>query len=124
MVSLLPVSRLESVREGMSVVDAQNRRLGTVARVFPGYPNAVSTNEDELPSGLVGMIIVPLENTGGTSTVGTGYPYVVDRMLDDPEVPDELRLELLRSGFIELEAPGLRGAARHPWRPDRQCVRR
>src|SRR5579864_2223834 len=111
--SLFPVSPLEHVREGMSVVDAQNQGLGRVARVFPGYPNAVSTNDDELPSGLVGMIIAPLENTGGTSAVGTGYPYVIDRILDDPDVPDELRLELLRSGFIEVDGPGLSGAARY-----------
>jgi hypothetical protein len=113
MVSPFPVSPLERVREGMSVVDAQNQRLGRVARVFPGYPNAVSTNDDELPSGLVGMIIAPLENTGGTSTVGAGYRYVIDRILDDPDVPDELRLELLRSGFIEVDGPGLSGAARY-----------
>src|SRR5579859_4710410 len=112
MVSLFPVSPLERVREGMSVIDARNQRLGRVARVFPGYPNAVSTNDDELPSGLVGMIIAPLGNTGATSP-GTGYPYVIDRILDDPEVPDELRLELLRSGFIEVDGPGLNGAARY-----------
>jgi uncharacterized protein YrrD len=112
-VKLFPVSPLESVREGMSVVDAQNHRVGRVAAVFQGNPSAVSTNEDELPGGLVGMIIVPLENTGGTSSVGTGYPYIVDRILDDPEIPDELRLELVRGGFIEVDGPGLSGAARY-----------
>lgn len=62
---------------------------------------------------LVGLIIAPLPNTGGTSGAGVGYPYVVDRILNDPSIPDELRLELLRAGFIELDAPGLDGPARY-----------
>jgi hypothetical protein len=85
MVSLFPVSPLERVREGMVAVDAQNHRLGRVARVFPGYPNTVSTNDDELPSGLVGLIIAPLQNTGGTTSVGTGYPRMIDQILNDPD---------------------------------------
>jgi hypothetical protein len=91
MTSVFPVSPLESVREGMTIVDAQNRPLGTVTHVFPGSPNAVTTNENDLASGQVGMIIAPLENTGGTSTVGVAFPWVVDGMLNDTELPDELR---------------------------------
>src|SRR4051812_33665139 len=72
--SLFPTSPLERVREGMTVIDAQNRPLGTVANVFAGYPDAVNTNEDELASGLVGLIIAPLESTGGTTSVGRGVP--------------------------------------------------
>ena len=113
MAAVFPVSPLESVREGMTVVDAEGRELGKVARVFPGYPDAISTNEDELSSGLVGLIVVPLENTGGTTSSGAAIPLsVANRILTDPEVPDELRLELLRGGFIELDAPGVRGPAR------------
>jgi sporulation protein YlmC with PRC-barrel domain len=110
--SLFPTSPLERVREGMTVVDAQNRPLGTVANVFPGYPDAVTTNEDELQSGLVGLIIAPLESTGGTTSIGAAMPIVVERLLNDADVPDQLRLELLRAGFIEVKAPGLRGPAR------------
>jgi hypothetical protein len=110
---LFPVSPLESVREGMTVVDAQNRRLGRVAHVFPGYPDAVSTNEGELAGGPIKLIIVPLQNTGGTSSVGVAIPSVVRRMLNDPGIPDELRLELLRAGFIELDTLAARGTARY-----------
>ena len=53
----------------MTVVDAQDRVLGKVAGVFPGYPDAVSANENEPSTGLVGLIIAPMESTGGTSTV-------------------------------------------------------
>jgi sporulation protein YlmC with PRC-barrel domain len=113
MTSVFPVSPLESVREGMTIVDAQNRPLGTVTHVFPGSPNAVTTNENDLASGQVGMIIAPLENTGGTSTVGVAFPWVVDGMLNDPALPDELRLEHLRTGFVELDGPGVRGLARY-----------
>jgi len=113
MVSVFPVSPLESVREGMSVVDAQNRRFGKVARVFAGNPNAVTTNEDELRSGLVGLIIAPVTNTSATSSAAVGYPCVTGGILDDPELPDEFRLGLLRSGFIEVDGPGLKGPARY-----------
>jgi hypothetical protein len=110
--SVLPVSPLERVRKGMVVIDAQHRPVGTVADVFPGYPDAVSTNEGDLASGLVGLIIAPLESTGGTTSVAIGQPIIVDRLLDEPDIPDELRLGLLRA-FIELDAPDLRGAARY-----------
>jgi hypothetical protein len=33
--------------------------------------------------------------------VGVGVPFVVGGMLNDPDISDELRLELLRAGFIE-----------------------
>jgi hypothetical protein len=112
--SLFPSSPLERVAEGMTVVDAQNRPLGKVARVWPGYPFAVTVEEEEKTAGgPIGLVVVPLENPGGSTSVGVGTPFVVRRMLNDQDIPDELQLELLRAGFIELDAPGLRGAARY-----------
>jgi hypothetical protein len=109
---LFPVSPLERVREGMAVVDEHGRRLGRVASVFMGYPDAVApTTQDD--RGPVGLVIAPLENTGGTTSIGAVVPYVVRRIQNDSEIPDELRLNLLRAGFIELDAPGLRGPARY-----------
>jgi hypothetical protein len=110
---LFPVSPLESVREGMLVVDEQGRRLGTVARVRLGYPDAVTPGLDVASFTKVGLVVSPLENPGGTTSVGAGLPFVIDGSEFDPDVPDELRLELLRTGFIELDAPGLRGPARY-----------
>jgi hypothetical protein len=34
-------------------------------------------------------------------------------MLNDDDIPDELQMELLRAGFVELDAPGLKGPARY-----------
>jgi hypothetical protein len=110
---LFPVSPLESVREGMLVVDAQGRRLGTVARVRLGYPDAVTPSLDVGSFSKVGLVVSPLENTGGTTSVGAGVAFPIDDFQFGPDVPDELRLELLRTGFIELDAPGLRGPARY-----------
>jgi hypothetical protein len=110
---LFPVSPLESVREGMLVVDEHGRRLGTVARVRLGHPDAVTPGLDVASFSQVGLIVSPLENTGGTTSVGVGAPFPIDGIGIDPDVPDELRLELLRTGFIELDAPGLRGPARY-----------
>jgi hypothetical protein len=110
---LFPVSPLESVREGMLVVDEHGRRLGTVARVRLGHPDAVTPGLDVTSFSQVGLIVSPLENTGGTTSVGVGAPFPIDGIGIDPDVPDELRLELLRTGFIELDAPGLRGPARY-----------
>jgi hypothetical protein len=110
---LFPVSPLESVREGMLVVDEQGRRLGTVARVRLGYPDAVTPGLDVASLGQVGLVISPVGNTGGSTSIGAGAPFLTDSTGIDPDVPDELRLELLRTGFIELDAPGLRGPARY-----------
>src|SRR5207244_12524893 len=72
-----------------------------------------SVEEDRTASGPVGLLVVPLESTGGSTSVGVGTPYIVRQMLNDEDMPDELKMELLRSGFIELDAPGRKGPARY-----------
>jgi hypothetical protein len=110
---LFPVSPLERVSEGMTVVDEEGNRLGRVGRIFLGYPDAVEPSIDVLTPDALGLIVAPLENPGGTTSVGAAVPYVVRHLQNDPDLPDELRQELLRAGYIELDTPGRRGAARY-----------
>ncbi|HTD80074.1 MAG TPA: hypothetical protein VK898_20735 [Chloroflexota bacterium] len=45
--------------------------------------------------------------------VGVGVPFVVGRMLNDPDVPDEVRLELLRCRSV----PGVNRHRTDDWQP-------
>lgn len=87
---------VERVQEGMTVVDAAGEKLGTVAYVKMGDPQAVTTqgNEPGQP-GSIGE--VPLAVTGER----------------EPDVPEPLRSQLLRSGFIKVDRPGLLAADRY-----------
>src|SRR3979411_1130469 len=111
---LFPVSPLEGVREGMEVVDEHGQRLGTVGRLRLGYSEAVTP--DESGSGLrgVGLVVAPVENTGGTTAYGMATPFLIsDPEFDALDIPDELRQELRRTGYIELAEDGLHGPERY-----------
>jgi hypothetical protein len=109
--SLFPVSPLESVREGMTVVDEHRHRLGTVGYVQLGYPSAVEADKAP-PEGLhVGVVVAPLQASGGTTAFGAAMPFF-GHGLDDPELPDEFREELLRAGFIRVDGSTLHGPLR------------
>ncbi len=87
---------IERVHEGMPVVDAAGENVGTVAYVKMGDPQAVTTQGNE-PSepGLLGAIPAPVARER------------------EPDVPEPLRSQLLRSGFIKVDGPGLADAARY-----------
>jgi hypothetical protein len=106
---LLPISPLESVREGMDGVDARGRRLGTVVGVRLGYPQAVATDADQPDLGPVRVVVGP-EGPGGSTSYGVATPFLIAQV--EPEMSDELRLELLRAGNIEVDGPEVRGLAR------------
>jgi hypothetical protein len=111
---LFPVSPLERVREGMEVVDEHGQRLGTVGRVRLGYPEAVTPDDGSGVFKGVGLIVAPIENTGGTTAYGAATPFLItDREFNSVDLPDELREELQRTGYIELAERSLRGPARY-----------
>jgi len=98
----------------MEVVDQHGRRVGTVGRVHMGYPEAVTPDEGDGVLEGVGLVVVPAENTGGSTAYGVATPLLfTDREFDALDLPDELRAELRRTGFIELTDPRLRGPARY-----------
>src|SRR4030088_1607505 len=98
----------------MVVVDEHGQRLGTVRRLRLGYPDAVTPGQDDGLSSEVDLVIAPIENTGGSSSLGAATRFLIsDSDISSLDIPDELRLELLRGGFIELDTPKLRGPARY-----------
>jgi hypothetical protein len=88
---------IEQVREGMKVIDAAGEDLGTVSRVHMGDPEAVTTQGQEYGGGA--MVTDP----GIVGHVARGL--VGDER--EPDLPDPKRSQLLRLGYIKIDAPGL-----------------
>ena len=106
---LFPTSLLDSVGEGMTVIDEHGRRLGTVARVHLGEPEAAPADVDQEDVGLEEVVLTPLANPGGSGTTEPSVPLVDV----DEDMPEEMREELLRAGFIVVEGPDVHGIARY-----------
>jgi hypothetical protein len=104
-------SLLERVREGMTVLDASGRPLGSVARVQLGDPQAVTAAGQDEPAGEAGVVVAPASTPGGSIAFGAATPVAGagPRRLD---IPEQLRRELLRAGFIELDGPDLDASER------------
>jgi hypothetical protein len=110
--SILPTTALERVRKGMTVMDESGRRLGTVARVRMGDPQAVTTQGERSPSSDPGVVVAPTAETGGP----TGFrfvPPVLSAGSGGLNLPDPLCSHLLRTGFVEVDGPDLEGPARY-----------
>ncbi len=105
-------TQLELVREGMAVQDETGRRLGRVARVGMGDPQAITTQGSVGPGDGAGVIAAPLASTGGSTGLGGGAPFLGESG-DVPDVPEQLANQLRRVGFVELEDSDLEGAARY-----------
>jgi hypothetical protein len=110
--STFPTPALERVREGMTVIDESGRRLGTVARVRMGDPQAVTTQSEQPPSGDPGVVVAPTAEAGGPTGLGFVGP-VLGAGPGGLDVPDSLRHHLLRTGFVEVDGPDLEGPARY-----------
>jgi len=83
---------IEQVYEGMTVVDRDGVTVGKVEYVEMGDPQAVTTegNMPKEPGGLFG---------GVARAFGADPP--------EPKVPEPERSQLLRTGFIKVDGPGL-----------------
>src|SRR5437867_175310 len=79
------------VQEGMRVVDATGEEVGKVAYVKMGDPEAVTTQGNEPTA------------TGLTER----FAEVVAPGGREPDMPDPLRTNLLRTGFIKIKGHGL-----------------
>jgi hypothetical protein len=90
-------SAMDRIQEGMRVVDAAGEDLGKVEYLQMGDPEAVTTDGNEhRPVGLVGEVIeraLPEES--------------------EPDVPDPLRTELQRTGYLKIGGHGIGGRARY-----------
>ena len=90
-------SAMARVQEGMRVVDAAGEDLGKVEYLQMGDPEAVTTEGHEhRPVDLVGRVMeraLPEES--------------------EPDVPDPLRTELQRTGYLKIGGHGIGGRARY-----------
>ena len=79
------------VQEGMRVVDATGEEVGKVAYVKMGDPEAVTTQG----------------NQPGATGLTEGFVDVLAPGGREPDVPDPLRTNLLRTGFVKIKGHGL-----------------
>lgn len=85
--SVFNAKLIEMVREGMPVVDAEGVEMGTVELVKMGDPQALTTRGNE-PTAAAGVI--PMTNES-----------------DEPQVPEPLRSDLVRVGFVKVDGSNL-----------------
>ena len=95
--SSVDTSAMARVQEGMHVVDAAGEDLGKVEFLQMGDPEAVTTEGNEhRPDDLVGGLV-----EGAVPEVS------------EPVVPDPLRAELQRTGYLKIGGHGIGGKARY-----------
>ena len=85
--SVFKTQLLERVQEGMRVIDANGDDIGYVQFLKMGDPEALTT-------------------AGNEPTVSAGYVPLTDDA-DEPEVPEPIRSDLLRVGYIKVDEPDL-----------------
>ncbi len=102
---------LERVREGMAVIDADGRQLGSVRHVQMGDPQAVASAGDApTTSAVPGALVAPAAATeAGPGVLGVPWFGDAEGLADAPDV---LRSHLRRAGFIQVEGTILEGANR------------
>jgi hypothetical protein len=95
--SSVDTSAMARVQEGMRVIDAAGEDLGKVEYLQMGDPEAVTTEGNEhLPVDLVSRVVeqaLPEES--------------------EPDVPEPLRAELQRTGYLKIGGHGIGGKARY-----------
>jgi hypothetical protein len=79
----------------MVVIDRADERVGTVEYVQMGDPEAVTTKGEDY------------------QTPGLVRDVVRDVFGAEPDVPEPLRSQLLRYGFIKVDGPGLTDTDRY-----------
>lgn len=88
-------SILESIHEGMHVLDANSTDLGTVDYVYLGETSSIAETGKEPAT------INP--NVDGSDQ----FVGMVQRAFGKQDLPEELRERLMQNGFIHVNVPGL-----------------
>jgi hypothetical protein len=88
----LPTRLLEQVHPGMEVVDRAGERLGRVEDVRMGDPEAATTEGNDVGQPGEGSLVGSLARALGAEGA--------------PDVPEPLRSQLLRSGYMKVDRPG------------------
>lgn len=102
---------ITQVREGMRVLDAQGDEIGKVDYVRMGDPAAASAPGEEMAAGadVVDAAVPALGAVGATG--GSGAAGALTGVGDSlfgggPDLPESLREDLLRVGFIRIDGKG------------------
>lgn len=108
---------ITQVREGMRVLDAQGDEIGKVDSVRMGDPAAASAPGEEMATGgdVVDDAVPAVGATGGSGAAGSpggagaagALTGVGDSLFGGgPDLPESLREDLLRVGFIRIDGKG------------------
>lgn len=95
-------SVLTQIREGMDVYNYNEERIGEVERVFFG---SVSEREDARGTGAV--------TPDNVETRDHSWFDALANVFDTDDIPDELREQLQRKGFIRIDSGGLFSSDRY-----------
>lgn len=97
---------LNLVHEGMDVYDREDKKVGTVERLFFGSASTMDAGDYEAQTQTVDQEIVDY-----------GRGSIVDAIADafDPadDIPESLRNRLLQQGFIRVDGAGLFASDRY-----------
>src|SRR5438105_14358466 len=85
--SVFKTQLIERVQEGMRVIDANGDDIGYVQHLKMGDPEALTT-------------------PGNEPTVSAGYAPLSDDA-DEPQVPEPIRSDLLRVGYVKVDGPDI-----------------
>lgn len=85
---------LNLVHEGMAVVDVDGDKVGTVSLVKMGDSSALTTRGNEITT------------AQDTNLIGQMGGEALDDEFE-PEVPEPVRSQLVREGFIKIDGGGL-----------------
>lgn len=108
---------IESVREGMSVVDVAGNDIGSVDMIKMSDPEAETTagqipDDPGEPTETPGPVGIPAATPGGV-TGSTGVPSVPVGVFAgstetaEPDLPPSLAERLLREGYLKINRKGL-----------------
>lgn len=78
---------IAQVEVGMQVLDSDDEQLGNVSAMKMGDPEATTTQGQQQPRGLVGGVIDAFAGA-------------------EPDVPEQRAQQLLREGYIKIDAKG------------------
>jgi hypothetical protein len=98
--SLFRTTSIERVQEGMAVRDQAGKRLGTVAYIKLGDPDAMTGRGERLSD----------PASSAVERIAEVLPFTAER---EPQVPEPFRSRLLRVGFLKVDGPGLADADRY-----------
>ena len=88
------------VREGMSVLDAAGERIGTIAYIKLGDPEAITTRGNEpARSGMPDTMGMPLGLFAAVPLGALGSD-------PEPHLREPLRSEFIRRGFVKIDGAG------------------